>query len=70
MLLAAYMLNPLCLMLSPIAIGVLFLYSFTKRFTWAAHFVLGLAISAAPLGAWVAVKGTFDPGNYSACSQR
>jgi len=61
MVLAAYMLNPLCLMLSPIAIGVLFLYSFTKRFTWTAHFVLGLAISAAPLGAWIAVKGTFDP---------
>lgn len=61
MILAAFMLNPLCLMLSPIAVGVLFLYSFTKRFTWAAHFVLGLAISAAPLGAWVAIKGTFDP---------
>jgi len=60
LLLAAYMLNPLCLLLSPIAIGVLFLYSFTKRFTWTAHFVLGLAISAAPLGAWVAIKGTFD----------
>lgn len=60
MLFAAFMLNPLCLMLSPIAIGVLFLYSFTKRFTWTAHFVLGLAISAAPLGAWVAIKGTFD----------
>jgi 4-hydroxybenzoate polyprenyltransferase len=61
MILAAFMLNPLCLMLSPIAIGVLFLYSFTKRFTWTAHFILGLAISAAPLGAWVAIKGAFDP---------
>ncbi len=61
MILAAYMLNPLCLMLSPLAIGVLFLYSYTKRFTWAAHFVLGLAISAAPLGAWIAVRGTLDP---------
>jgi 4-hydroxybenzoate polyprenyltransferase len=61
MIFAAFMLNPLCLMLSPIAIGVLFLYSFTKRFTWTAHFVLGLAISAAPLGAWIAIKGTFDP---------
>jgi len=61
MIFAAFMLNPLCLMLSPIAIGILFLYSFTKRFTWTAHFVLGLAISAAPLGAWVAIKGTFDP---------
>ncbi len=61
MLLAAYMLNPLCLLLSPVAIGVLILYSYTKRFTWAAHFVLGLAISAAPLGAWIAIRGTFDP---------
>ncbi|MBI5631901.1 MAG: UbiA family prenyltransferase [Nitrospirae bacterium] len=61
MIIAAFMLNPLCLILSPIAIGVLFLYSFTKRFTWTAHFVLGLAISAAPLGAWIAIKGTFDP---------
>jgi 4-hydroxybenzoate polyprenyltransferase len=57
---AAYNLNPLCLKLSPIAIGVLILYSYTKRFTWMAHFILGIAISAAPLGAWIAVKGTFD----------
>jgi 4-hydroxybenzoate polyprenyltransferase len=61
MILSAYMLNPLCLKLSPFAIAVLLLYSYTKRFTWASHFVLGLAISAAPLGAWMAVKGTFDP---------
>ncbi|MEJ2685322.1 MAG: UbiA-like polyprenyltransferase [Candidatus Sulfobium sp.] len=59
MVFAAYMLNPLCLMLSPVAIAVLFLYSFTKRFTWASHFVLGLAISASPLGAWIAVRGSF-----------
>ncbi len=57
---AAYNLNPLCLKLSPVAIGVLVLYSYTKRFTWMAHFVLGIAISAAPLGAWIAVRGTFD----------
>lgn len=57
---AAYMLNPLCLKLSPIAIAVLFLYSYTKRFTWASHFVLGLAISAGPLGAWIAVNGSLD----------
>lgn len=62
LILAAFMLNPLCLMLSPLAVFVLFIYSYTKRFTWAAHFVLGLAISAAPLGAWVAVRGSFDPG--------
>jgi len=60
--LAAYKLNPLCLKLSPVAIAVLILYSYTKRFTWMSHFVLGLSISAAPLGAWIAVKGTFDFG--------
>jgi 4-hydroxybenzoate polyprenyltransferase len=61
MVFAAYMLNPLCLKLSPVAIAVLALYSYSKRFTWGAHFVLGLAISAAPLGAWIAVTGEFDP---------
>lgn len=60
LILSAYMLNPLCLKLSPVAIIVLFLYSYTKRFTWATHFVLGLALSAAPLGAWIAIRGTFD----------
>jgi 4-hydroxybenzoate polyprenyltransferase len=60
LILAAYMLNPLCMKLSPVAIAVLFLYSYTKRFTWATHFVLGLALSAAPLGAWIAIRGTFD----------
>lgn len=59
-ILAAYMLNPLCLKLSPIAIALLFIYSYTKRFTWTTHFVLGLALSAAPLGAWIAIRGTFD----------
>jgi len=59
-ILAAYMLNPLCLKLSPIALAVLFIYSYTKRFTWVTHFVLGLALSAAPLGAWIAVRGNFD----------
>jgi 4-hydroxybenzoate polyprenyltransferase len=61
MVLAAHMLNPMCLILSPVAISVLFIYSYTKRYTWAAHFVLGLAISAAPLGAWIAIRGTLDP---------
>ncbi|MBM4141397.1 MAG: 4-hydroxybenzoate octaprenyltransferase [Nitrospira sp.] len=57
---AAYMLNPLCLKLSPIAIAVLFIYSYTKRVTWAYHFILGMALSAAPLGAWIAIRGTLD----------
>ena len=58
---AAYRLNTLCLWLSPVAIAVLVLYSYTKRFTWGSHFVLGLAIAGAPLGAWMAVTGSFDP---------
>ncbi len=60
MIVAAYMLNPLCLRLSPLAILVLLFYSYTKRFTWASHFVLGLAISGGPIGAWIAVRGSFD----------
>ncbi len=60
LLIAAYNLNPLCVKLSPLVIAALFLYSYTKRFTWLSHFVLGIAISAAPLGAWIAVRGTFD----------
>jgi len=57
---AAYRLNPLCLKLSPILIFLLIIYSYTKRFTWASHIVLGLALGAAPLGAWIAVTGAFD----------
>lgn len=57
---AAYMLNPLCLVLSPIAIAVFFIYPYTKRFTWLSHFVLGISLSAAPLGAWIAVRGTLE----------
>lgn len=57
---SAWMLNPLCFKLSPVAIFILFIYSYTKRFTWACHFVLGLALALAPLGAWIAVRGSFD----------
>lgn len=59
---SAYMLNPLCLKLSPIAIIVVTLYSYTKRFTWLSHIVLGLALSVAPIGAWIAVRGGFSLG--------
>ncbi len=58
--LAAYMLNPLSLMLLPVALILLFLYSYTKRFTWACHIVLGIACGAAPVGAWIAVRGSID----------
>ncbi|MBF0317604.1 MAG: UbiA family prenyltransferase [Nitrospirae bacterium] len=57
---AAYMLNPLCLKLAPIAIGIIFFYSYTKRFTWVCHIVLGVAIALAPLGAWLAIRGDFS----------
>ncbi|MFZ7121308.1 MAG: UbiA-like polyprenyltransferase [Eubacteriaceae bacterium] len=57
---AAYMLNPLCLILSPIALGLFILYSYTKRFTWACHIVLGITCAGAPLGAWIAVTGSIS----------
>ena len=53
---AASMLNSLALYLSPVALLVVFFYSFTKRFTAYSHFWLGLAISIAPIGAWVAIR--------------
>ncbi|MEE3040839.1 MAG: UbiA-like polyprenyltransferase [Candidatus Latescibacterota bacterium] len=57
---AAWKLNPLCLVLSPVALFVIGGYSFTKRFTWGSHLVLGLGLGLAPLGAWIAVTGRFD----------
>ena len=58
---SAYQLNELCLKLSPIALLVILSYSYFKRFTWATHLVLGLALGIAPMGAWIAVTGIFDP---------
>lgn len=58
---AASQLNPLCLKLSPVALGIVFFYSLTKRFTWATQLFLGLALSVAPIGAWIAVTGSLDP---------
>jgi 4-hydroxybenzoate polyprenyltransferase len=57
---AASMLNPLAFALSPLALGIVFFYSYTKRFTFFAHAFLGLGISGAPLGAWIAVTGRLD----------
>lgn len=57
---AAWQLNPLALMLSPVALLVIWGYSYTKRFTSFCHVVLGLAIGIAPPGAWIAVRGTLD----------
>lgn len=61
MLLAAQMLNPLCLKLAPVALFFLLLYSYCKRFTAMAHVVLGICLAAAPIGAWVAIRGSLDP---------
>ncbi len=55
--LAAAMLNRLTLILSPIALGSVLLYSFTKRWTQLSHIVLGWCLSIAPTGAWIAVRG-------------
>jgi 4-hydroxybenzoate polyprenyltransferase len=60
LVLAAWRLNPLCLALSPVALFVIFGYSYTKRFTALSHAVLGLALAIAPVGAWIAVRGRFD----------
>lgn len=60
LLVSAWSLNPLCLKLAPIAIGFLVLYSYCKRFTSLAHLVLGLCLAAAPLGAWIALRGSID----------
>jgi 4-hydroxybenzoate polyprenyltransferase len=61
LILAAYELNPLAFDLSPVALGIVFLYSFTKRFTRWSHVVLGLAMGIAPAAAWIAVRGSLDP---------
>ncbi|GBE02640.1 4-hydroxybenzoate octaprenyltransferase [bacterium BMS3Bbin06] len=57
---AAYMLNPLCLKLSPFALAFFVLYPYTKRFTWLSHIVLGISISGATIGAWIAVRDSFN----------
>jgi len=51
--------NPLCFALAPVALITVFFYSLTKRFTHAAQFFLGLALAIAPIGAWLAVTGSF-----------
>lgn len=60
LVLAAFMLNSLCVKLLPVAGFLLIFYSYTKRFTWACHLFLGLASSAAPVGSWIAVTGKLE----------
>jgi 4-hydroxybenzoate polyprenyltransferase len=59
--LAASELNHLAFVLSPIALAVILLYSYTKRFTRWSHLVLGFALGIAPAAAWIAVRGSLDP---------
>jgi 4-hydroxybenzoate polyprenyltransferase len=55
-----WFINLLCFWLSPVALAIIFFYSLTKRFTAYSHFFLGLALSVAPVGAWLAVRGHFE----------
>jgi 4-hydroxybenzoate polyprenyltransferase len=57
---AAAMLNRLTLLLAPVALGSVLLYSFTKRWTLLSHLMLGWCLSIAPTGAWIAVRGSLD----------
>ena len=54
---AASKLNRLSLELSPLALAIVFFYSYTKRFTWCTHLFLGISLACAPIGAWIAIQG-------------
>jgi 4-hydroxybenzoate polyprenyltransferase len=60
MMVAAAMLNPLCLLLAPLALVFLVGYSYTKRFTWTSHWILGFTDGIAAAGGWIAVRERFD----------
>lgn len=64
LLVSAYMLNPLCLALAPLAVLFLVGYSYTKRFTWLSHWILGFTDGIAAAGGWIAVRGAFAPPVY------
>ena len=59
MIAATFMINTLSVLLLPIAIFMMLTYSYTKRFTWACHLYLGITCAIAPMGAWIAVTGSF-----------
>src|SRR5918996_1294412 len=59
-LLSAALLNPLCLALSPVALGWILLYSLSKRFTWWPHLWLGISLAIAPVGGYLAVTGQWS----------
>lgn len=68
-LITTYFINALCLVLAPVALFVILFYSYTKRFTALCHLVLGLGLSLAPIGAYIAVTGKFAvvPVLFSLC---
>lgn len=57
---AAAQLNPLCVKLAPLAVVILWIYSYTKKFTWWCHLLLGMAVGIGPVGGWIAISGHFD----------
>lgn len=59
-IIATYFINTLCFMLSPVALAVILGYSYTKRFTWLCHFILGIGLGLAPIGAFLAVTAEFN----------
>jgi len=67
-LIAAWQLNLLALKLAPLALAILFFYSFTKRFTTWSHLFLGFALGISPAAAWIAITGTFDSRMLILCA--
>jgi 4-hydroxybenzoate polyprenyltransferase len=65
---AAWQLNPMALKLSPVALAVLFFYSYTKRFTSWSHLVLGFCLGMSPAAAWIAIAGSLDPRMLILCA--
>ena len=61
LLYSAFQLNQLCFLLAPLAVVIIFFYSYTKRFTSFSHLFLGLSLAIAPLGGWMAVREKLDP---------
>ena len=59
-IIATYFINPICFYLSPVALFVIMFYSYTKRFTFLCHLVLGIGLALAPIGAYLAVTGVFN----------
>ncbi len=68
LLFSANQLSALAFRLFPVAVAVLVLYSYTKRFTWTCHLFLGLALGLAPLGAWIAISGRFELAPLLLCA--